>query len=104
MERVYPHFPLIFFFIFQVEEDDTVEGEEEIEEPEQAGSLPSSRHSAISEVPSATAHLSPRDASNWNALTQLRHWLTENERDAGVTVDISDHVAIRNLATTVQVR
>lgn len=84
------------------EVEDETEEEEMIDEPERAGSLSASRHSAISEPPSATAGLSPRDANNWQALTQLRHWLTEAERDAGLTVDLSDHIAIRNMSQTVQ--
>lgn len=86
----------------QVPEDEEMASEEEVEEPEQAGSLTASRHSQLTEA-SATAHLSTRDASNWHALTQLRHWLTEAERDAGLTVDLSDHVGIRNMAAVVQV-
>lgn len=47
--------------------------------------------------------LHPRDAANWQSLTQLRHWLNELERDASLTVDLCDRVAIRDMINTVQV-
>ncbi|KAK6730498.1 hypothetical protein RB195_007138 [Necator americanus] len=46
--------------------------------------------------------LNPRDSANWQSLTQLRHWLNELERDASLTVDLADTVAIKEMANTVQ--
>ncbi len=46
--------------------------------------------------------LSGRDRSAQLMLTQLRHWLTETERDAATTVDLVDPQAIRDCLNLTQ--
>lgn len=87
-----------------VEDDEGMLSEEETIEPEYQGTLESATGSSKDDDDRAVGmpRLHPRDAANWQSLTQLRHWLNELERDASLTVDLCDRVAIRDMINTVQ--
>ncbi|KAK5983203.1 hypothetical protein GCK32_009817 [Trichostrongylus colubriformis] len=85
-----------------IEEEEGALSEEETIEPEYQGTLDSVSGSAKNEEKHGMPHLNPRDAGNWQSLTQLRHWLNELERDASLTVDLCDRTGIREMTSTVQ--
>ncbi|XGW20200.1 hypothetical protein V3C99_003761 [Haemonchus contortus] len=86
-----------------IEEEDGVLSEEETIEPEYQGTLESVTGSAKDDDEKhGMPRLNARDTNNWQALTQLRHWLNELERDASLTVDLCDRTAIREMTNTVQ--
>ncbi|WKX90831.1 hypothetical protein Q1695_009578 [Nippostrongylus brasiliensis] len=87
-----------------VEEEDGALSEEDTIEPEYQGTLESVTGSSSKDDdrPPGMPRLHPRDATSWQSLTQLRHWLNELERDASLTVDLCDRNAIREMTKTVQ--
>jgi hypothetical protein len=55
-------------------------------------------------VPQHFAQLSPRSREQMGALVQLRHWLSDMQREAGHTVDLVDIQAIKDGVRGQQVR
>ncbi|PIO53335.1 hypothetical protein TELCIR_25332, partial [Teladorsagia circumcincta] len=85
-----------------IAEEEGALSEDETIEPEYQGTLESVTGSVRDEEKHGMPQLNPRDAGNWQSLTQLRHWLNELERDASLTVDLCDRTAIREMTNTVQ--
>uniref|UniRef100_A0A1I7XHA0 WW domain-containing protein n=1 Tax=Heterorhabditis bacteriophora TaxID=37862 RepID=A0A1I7XHA0_HETBA len=78
-------------------------GEEEVENPLYTARLESvARLSELCDEEKSFPRLDPRDEAKWQSLTQLRHWLGEQERKAGLTVDLSDPPAVRDMTAIVQ--
>ena len=55
-------------------------------------------------VPQHFAQLSPRSREQMGALVQMRHWLSDMQREAGHTVDLVDIQAIKDAVRGQQVR
>ena len=47
--------------------------------------------------------LSARDEAHNQMMTNMKHWMTEMERDAGMTVDLAESQQIRQMSHTVHV-
>uniref|UniRef100_A0A915ACG1 Dystrophin n=1 Tax=Parascaris univalens TaxID=6257 RepID=A0A915ACG1_PARUN len=65
-----------------------------------------SEYGTLSEAPMSDEpplpHLSHNEHALLNSIVQLRHWLAETERDAGLTIDIIDVQAVRDSVSHMQ--
>lgn len=75
--------------------------------PEEKAEQSVSEYGTLSEAPMGDEpplpHLSHKEHALLNSIVQLRHWLAETERDAGLTVDIIDVQAVRDSVNHMQV-
>uniref|UniRef100_F1KPP3 Dystrophin-1 n=1 Tax=Ascaris suum TaxID=6253 RepID=F1KPP3_ASCSU len=74
--------------------------------PEEKAEQSVSEYGTLSEAPMSDEpplpHLSHKEHALLNSIVQLRHWLAETERDAGLTVDIIDVQAVRDSVNHMQ--